>query len=320
MKLKKKDSADDLKNNKNHSESRENKKNKKRGSKLGNLLDFNEFSELSNYEDTDAEEPLNEECSHDPQNNKKDTKKPKGGKILDKDKSSKNKETFRHSTDESSDSTGVVYIIDETDSPQPHKHKGKLFFRKNEELKFHQIPASDLKKEEDLGYPYIQMRLPVEKITPEYEASLKKKITKEVKIRRAKEEDIPKLVEMYNRAFLSAADPYSPMTEEDMRQIFYHNKTIILIGSIWGVDAGFIILDFEGENNEIGVVAGLGTLPSWQKRGVGTSIGIESWKYFKQINPNLKELRCEVYKYNIPSYRLIKGMGFEEFGVKYYKF
>lgn len=166
------------------------------------------------------------------------------------------------------------------------------------------------------GYAYIQMRASAELINERFEKDLQKRIAKQVSIRIATLDDIPKLVDMYNRAFLTANDPYAPMNEENMRLIYNYHNTKILIGSIYGIDAGFVIIDYEGKNKEIGIIAGLGTLPEWQKRGIGSTIGIASWEYFKK--ENVKELRCEVYSKNYASYRLIKGMGFEEVGVKYY--
>lgn len=177
------------------------------------------------------------------------------------------------------------------------------------------IDLSQFGKVKD-GYPYIQMKLSGDRIDQEFEKALQTRVSNDVEIREATEQDIPVLVELYNRAFLTANDPYAPMTETNMRTIFEYNNTVILIGKIWGKDAGFIIIDFEGENQEIGIIAGLGTLPQWQQRGVGTSLGVKSWKYFKEHD--VKELKCEVYSKNLGSYRLIKGMGFEAVDVKYY--
>ncbi len=170
------------------------------------------------------------------------------------------------------------------------------------------------------GYPYVQMILGGENFTPDFEEKLNKRISSQVKIRKATKEEIPLLTHLYNRSFLTAKDPYSPMKEQDMHAIFYYNKTIILIAQIWGTDAGFIIIDFETseDGKKIGYISGLGTLPEWQKRGVGTTLGIASWGYFKDAG--VDELHCEVYKKNLGSYKLIIGMGFQEKGVKFYKF
>ncbi|MHA1110506.1 MAG: GNAT family N-acetyltransferase [Promethearchaeota archaeon] len=187
-----------------------------------------------------------------------------------------------------------------------------------EEIRPAQTPVSTPPPAE--GYPYIQMSLGGENFTAEFEEKLHKRISSQVKIRKATEDEIPLLTKLYNRSFLTAQDPYSPMKEQDMRDIFHYNKTIILIAQIWGTNAGFIIIDFETseEGKKIGFISGLGTLPEWQKRGVGTTLGIASWAYFK--NAGVHELQCEVYKKNLGSYKLIKGMGFQEYGIKYYKF
>ena len=77
------------------------------------------------------------------------------------------------------------------------------------------------------------------------------------------------------------------------------------------------ILDLEGKDHEFGVIAGLGVLPRFQRKGLGTVIGMAAWNYFKKIG--VKELRCEVYKFNTVSYTFITSLGFEEFGVKTYR-
>ncbi len=160
----------------------------------------------------------------------------------------------------------------------------------------HQPDSKVKKSEEDLpdvidlsqfgeiqpGYAYIQMRASAELINERFEKDLQKRIAKQVTIRIATLDDIPKLVDMYNRAFLTANDPYAPMNEENMNLIYNFHHTKILIGSIYGIDAGFVIIDFEGKNKEIGIIAGLGTLPEWQKRGIGSTIGIASWEFFKK--------------------------------------
>lgn len=44
-----------------------------------------------------------------------------------------------------------------------------------------------------------------------------------------------------------------------------------------------------------------------------------SWQYLKEQYPNVKEIRCEVYRDNKVSYLFIKGIGFEEYDTKIYK-
>ncbi|MFW9899433.1 MAG: GNAT family N-acetyltransferase [Candidatus Thorarchaeota archaeon] len=173
---------------------------------------------------------------------------------------------------------------------------------------------------EDIGLTYIQMRLPVEKITPEYEAEVNKKVEHNIlraKIREANEEDLEKIMNLYNKAWLTSNTPFSRITVNSLKEINEYPDTVILIAKVYGIDGGFIILDYEGPNNEYGVIAGLGILPRFQRKGLGTVLGLASWKYFKE--KGIKELRCEVYIENKASYNFIKSLGFEESGKKCYR-
>ena len=167
----------------------------------------------------------------------------------------------------------------------------------------------------DRGMIYAQMRLPVKDISPEFEEQLKEKIEKNImhaKIREATMEDLQSVVNIYNRSWLTSKEPFRAVSLEDFIDIFEDPKTVILIAKVYGLDGGFIILDFEGENNEIGIIAALGILPRFQRKGLGTVLGMASWNYFKKVG--VKELRCEVYEENQVSSAFIKGLGFKEFG------
>ena len=164
------------------------------------------------------------------------------------------------------------------------------------------------------GLSYIQMKLPTEKITKEFEQSLKEKISHNIlraKIREATIEDLETVRYIHNRAWLTSNTPFSPITLEGIRDVFKISSTKIFIARVYGQDAGFLITDLEGENDEIGVIAGLGILPRFQRRYLGTILGMHSWEYFKK--QKIKELKCEVYVDNMASYKLIKGLGFEEY-------
>jgi ribosomal protein S18 acetylase RimI-like enzyme len=170
------------------------------------------------------------------------------------------------------------------------------------------------------GLEYIQMRLPVEKITPEFEAEIKEKVDRNIlhaKIREATKEDLESVVYLHNRSWMTSSTPFNPITVDIIRKIFEYPETVILIAKVYGSDSGFAILDLEGDNREFGIIAGLGVLPRFQRKGLGTVIGMATWNYFKKLG--VKELRCEVYKSNLVSYNFIKSLGFEEFGVKTYK-
>lgn len=164
------------------------------------------------------------------------------------------------------------------------------------------------------GLTYIQMKLPVEKITKEFEQSLKEKISRNIlraKIREATIEDLESVRYIHNRAWLTSNTPFSPITLEGIKDVFEIPSTKIFIARVYGQDGGFIITDLEGEDNKIGAIAGLGILPRFQRRYLGTILGMHGWEYFKK--KKIKELRCEVYIDNMASYKLIKGLGFEEF-------
>ena len=172
------------------------------------------------------------------------------------------------------------------------------------------------------GMVYIQMRLPVEKITKEFEDKLTDKIEHNIiqgKIRKATKEDLNTIKNIYNRAWLTSNTPYRPITKTDLLTILEHSDTVFLIGKIYSIDAAFVLLDFEGENKEYAIIAALAVIPRFQRRGVGTILGMAAWNYLKEYYHHVKELRCEVYKDNVVSYAFIKGIGFEEYERRIYK-
>ena len=165
------------------------------------------------------------------------------------------------------------------------------------------------------GMVYLQMRLPIDKITKEFENALKDKIEKSIyqaNIREAELKDLSIITDIYNKSWLLSSTPFRPIQKETLKSIFNDQNTVFLIANVYGNDGGFIILDFEGLNNEFGVIAGLGVLPRFQGKGLGTTLGMAAWNFFKE--KGLKELRCEVFKDNKNSFNFIKGLNFEEFG------
>jgi len=166
------------------------------------------------------------------------------------------------------------------------------------------------------GMVYLQMRLPIEKLTEEFENSLNEKIEKNIyraSIRKAEPKDLSIITDIYNKSWLTSSTPFRPIQKETLKKIFNNQNTVILIAKVYDTfDGGFVILDFEGENNQYGVIAGLGVLPRFQGKGLGTFLGMSAWNYFKE--KGLKELRCEVYRDNQKSFDFIKGLNFEEFG------
>ena len=185
---------------------------------------------------------------------------------------------------------------------------------------FLSVDKKDQKEEEVGPLEYIQMKLPVSDITPEFEENLKKKIKNNIlkaKIREAKEEDLPSVKYLYDRSWLTSKTPFSRISINSLKSIWEYPETIILIAKVYGSDSGFAILECEGENREIGVIAGMGIIPRFQRKGLGTIIGMAAWNYFKSIE--VQELRCEVFTGNTVSYQFIESIGFKEYDRKTYK-
>ncbi|MFX1575071.1 MAG: GNAT family N-acetyltransferase [Promethearchaeota archaeon] len=165
---------------------------------------------------------------------------------------------------------------------------------------------------------YIQMRLSVNKITKNFEDSLKNKIKNkvtQVRIREAVEKDIDNLIAIHDKAWHSTPMPYHALSKENLLEIIKDPDITILIAEENSTDIGFIILYFTGEKKNVGVIAGLGILPELQNKGLGTFLGIASWNFFK--GKGVKELRCKVFKDNKISYNFIKELGFEEYNLDF---
>ena len=173
--------------------------------------------------------------------------------------------------------------------------------------------------EESPSFKYIIMNLPFNKINAEKLAEMDGKIRQVkafIKSRKAEEKDIPNLVALYNVSFFQCPDPYRPVTEEDMRAIL--EKSVILIGSMYGVDAVFIVVKMENIPNEagkyerVGVICGIAVHPRFRQKGVATAIGLEAYKYL--LDKNIDYLQCEVYETNGPSMAFITWLGFRPVG------
>jgi ribosomal protein S18 acetylase RimI-like enzyme len=161
---------------------------------------------------------------------------------------------------------------------------------------------------------YIQMRLPVSKITPEYEQNLKDKVSHNIlkaEIREATMVDVDSLKILHDLAWHSTPMPYRPLDREMIIENIKDDNIIFLVAKVDGEDCGFALIYFTGESKKIGVIAGMGILPRLQKKGLGTMLGLATWNYFKARG--VVELRCKVYIDNNASYKFIKGLQFEEY-------
>jgi ribosomal protein S18 acetylase RimI-like enzyme len=162
---------------------------------------------------------------------------------------------------------------------------------------------------------YVLMRLPVSKITIEFENSLRNKVKKnifDVHIRIAEENDIDNIMRIYNTAWYSSPMPFRTVKKETFLNMFKKPNIIFLIAKVNSIiDCGFILIHFEGIKKEIGIIDGLGILPKFQNKGIGTILAIAAWDYFKKNG--VKELRCEVHKDSKIIYSFIKSLGFKEY-------
>ena len=196
--------------------------------------------------------------------------------------------------------------------PKPKSEDWFNQIRKNIRDTFQNITAEILEVFEERP-SYVQMRLPVEKITQEFEDSLKEKIEHSIvhaEIREATKGDIEHLFKIYGKAWQSTSMPFRQVNQETFLKFHKHFKTVFLIASVDNIDGGFILIHFERNNNDIGVINGLGVLPQFQHKGLGTTLAMAAWNYFKERG--VRELRCEVHKDNKIPYSFIKGLGFEE--------
>ena len=202
------------------------------------------------------------------------------------------------------------------------KRKIRAYFLSIETKKKHKVEVDKVAEElyQD-GMVYIQMKLPVEKIT-NVEKNLKEKIEHNIvqaNIREATKSDLESLKYIYNRAWLTSNTPFRPITKTDLQKILEYPETVFLMAKVYGSDAAFLLLDFEGENKEFAIIAALAVIPRFQRKGLGSVLGMASWQYLKGKYPNVKEIRCEVYRDNNVSYSFIKGIGFEEYDKKVYR-
>jgi len=166
----------------------------------------------------------------------------------------------------------------------------------------------DLKDESD----YIQLRLPVKKITGEFERNLRNMAHHcdlHAKIRIATLKDIESFIKLHEQAWKSTKMRYKPFSQDLLVELINDQHIVFLIAKVNGNDSGFAIMYFTGENREIGIITALGVVPELQGNGLGTILVIEIWDYFKKNGA--KELRCRVEQDNKKAYKFIKSLGFE---------
>ena len=160
---------------------------------------------------------------------------------------------------------------------------------------------------------YIQLKLPIAKITKRFEEKLREKVSHNIlgaEIREAKNEDVESILSIYDRSWHSTTMPFVPITGKRLLGVLKNENYEILIAKIDNIDSAFAIIYLTGDDKEVGVIGILAVIPELQHRGLGTIMGIAIWDYF--ISKGVKELRCRVYFDNTASYTFLRRLGFEE--------
>ncbi len=160
---------------------------------------------------------------------------------------------------------------------------------------------------------YIQMKLPIAKITKRFEEKLREQVSHNIlgaEIREATSEDVESILSIYEKSWHSTTMPFVPITSKRILSLLKNMNYEILIAKVDNIDSAFAIIYLTGDDNEVGVIGILAVSPELQHRGLGTIMGIAIWDYF--ISKGVKELRCRVYFDNTASYTFLRRLGFEE--------
>ncbi len=177
--------------------------------------------------------------------------------------------------------------------------------------------SEDLQEKNNRVIRYKQLRMPINKITEEFQQFIEHKVTlnfPRANIIVASEKDVNNIARLYNRAWLTSNTPFQRIEPEIFERMIKNPRSHFLMAKVYGIAAGFIIADIEGENDELGFITGLAIEPRFQRKGLGTALALAAWNLV--FKGTVKELRCEVYVENIRSLKFVKSMGFEEFDVK----
>jgi ribosomal protein S18 acetylase RimI-like enzyme len=139
-----------------------------------------------------------------------------------------------------------------------------------------------------------------------------------VKIRNLQSTDATSFVRLYNRAFITAPDPFRSLSMDDF-QHFDLNSTFVAV--LYGQLIGFIYLTIEPlikqeiEVGKQGVIAGLGVDPRYRRKKIAFLLAAKAAEYFTKHE--VDELICEVYHTNKISYAFIKNFGMVHTGTTY---
>jgi ribosomal protein S18 acetylase RimI-like enzyme len=137
-----------------------------------------------------------------------------------------------------------------------------------------------------------------------------KTVPEYVKVLPLKPEELTDFVDLYNRCFLAAPDPFRMLSFEDAQKL---NPDGIFVARLWGTLAGFIACFVQKEDQSVyGEITGIGVVPSRRRRGVATALIQRAVEYF--IASGAEEVYCEIYEENLPSKLLVMTYGFREIG------
>jgi ribosomal protein S18 acetylase RimI-like enzyme len=125
-------------------------------------------------------------------------------------------------------------------------------------------------------------------------------------------------IRAYNRAFITAPDPYRSLSISDVEH-FDPKSTFVAV--LYGKIIGFIFLTIEPlikqgitVGNQ-GVIAGLGVDPRYRRKKIAFLLAAKAAQFF--ADQNVLELVCEVYHENKVSYNFIKNFGMTRTGTTY---
>jgi len=140
-----------------------------------------------------------------------------------------------------------------------------------------------------------------------------------VKIRNLKlDTDTEEFIRVYNRAFITAPDPYRSLSYKDAT---HFNEDSTFLAVLYGRIVGFIFLVIEPlikSGKEIGlqgVIAGIGVDPRYRRRKIAFLLAARAAEYFTQNS--VDELICEVFEENRVSINFIRSFGFQPTGEIY---
>jgi ribosomal protein S18 acetylase RimI-like enzyme len=132
--------------------------------------------------------------------------------------------------------------------------------------------------------------------------------------------DKESFVRLYNRAFITAPDPYRSLMAADIK---HFDTKSTFVAELWGQLIGFIFLVIEPlikqsiQVGNQGVIAGLGVDPRYRRRKLAFLLAAHAAEFFSKPENNVDELVCEVFHKNKVSYSFIKNFGMTHTGTVY---